>query len=561
MKSHRNKVIVAAVIGVLLVSWYGISRVRDAERNKPIIRTAEVERGTVTRTVSASGILQPLTTVDVKSNAGGRIDVLAVDVGTIVQPGQLIARIDPTDSQTALDQAQANLSSSNARLYQAKESLTLQVEQSVQSVKQAEQAYEAAKARLAQTESQAKVQPALTKAAIQQAEANFRSAQESLRQLKTAGVPQGMAQAKAADDQARASLDKSERNYSRQQELFAKGFVSASQLESAKADYENAKAQAASARERAATSSQDYDAQLKVSEARMDQAKAALDNAKANAVQDKIREQEVTAARAALRQAQASLETARANVRQNRIKEADIRSAEAQTVGSKVQVENAKAQLDYTIITAPRAGIILQRYVEQGTIIASARSSIAGAGQGTSLVQLGDMSRMFVLASVDETDIAQVEVGQGVDIVLDAYPNEIFEGVVTRIDPQTVVEQNVTTIPVTVEIEDPDIRLKPGMNATCEFVVERSVDALIVPSEAVTDQGGGRYTVEVMKGDAVVEREVEVGVEGDENTEIISGLKEGDRVVTAVIESGSAGRSRNGSPMDRSMGGPPPGAR
>lgn len=142
---------------------------------------------------------------------------------------------------------------------------------------------------------------------------------------------------------------------------------------------------------------------------------------------------------------------------------------------------------------------------------------------------------MFVLASVDETDIAQVEVGQQVDITLDAYPDELFEGVVVKIDPQTVVEQNVTTIPVTVEIENPDARLKPGMNATCNFIVDRKDNVLVVPTEAVKDEDG-RFTVTVIKNGKQTERRVEVGLEGDQYTEILSGLKEGEEVVTSVIE-------------------------
>ncbi|MDI6827232.1 MAG: efflux RND transporter periplasmic adaptor subunit, partial [Armatimonadota bacterium] len=192
---------------------------------------------------------------------------------------------------------------------------------------------------------------------------------------------------------------------------------------------------------------------------------------------------------------------------------------------------------------------------EVGTIITSGRSSFAGTGQGTSIVQLGDCSRMFVLASVDETDIAKVEVGQAVDITLDAYPDELFEGKVTKIDPQTVVEQNVTTIPVTVEIENPDARLKPGMNATCEFIIERKENVLVVPTEAVRDEDG-KYTVTVIKNGKQIERKVEIGIAGDEFTEIVDGLKEGEEVVTAVVERQAAsqqgtrsGQARFGGPM------------
>lgn len=532
----RRKLILGAAIVVLIASWITISKVRSVRANGPTIQTAKVERSTVVSTVSASGVLEPLTTVDLKSNAGGRVDVLAVDIGSVVEPGQLIAKIDPTDTRTALEQAEADLSAANARVSQSEEALSLQKEQYVTQLQQAEQAYQAAKARLAQAEQQAKAQPALTKGAIRQADANHRSAQQSLRQLKEAGAPLGKAQAKAGYDQAMAAMDKAKRNYDRQQGLFSKGFISASQFDAAKLEYESAKAQADAAKERFDTVGEDYDAQAKAAEARLEQAAAALENARANDIQDELRKQDVVAARAAVSQADAALESARANARQIPIKAADIRASKAQVIRSKAQVENARTQLDYTIIKAPRAGVILKKYVEEGTIITSGRSSFAGTGQGTSIVQLGDLSRMFVLASVDETDVANVETGQNVDIVLDAYPDEIFEGIITRIDPQTVVEQNVTTVPVTVEITDADARLKPGMNATCDFIVERRENVLVVPTEAVKDQGG-RYTVTLLKNGKQVERQVEVGLAGDEVTEIVSGLKEADEVATTVVES------------------------
>jgi multidrug efflux pump subunit AcrA (membrane-fusion protein) len=147
--------------------------------------------------------------------------------------------------------------------------------------------------------------------------------------------------------------------------------------------------------------------------------------------------------------------------------------------------------------------------------------------------------------------------GQMVDITLDAYPDEVFEGRVTKIDPQTVIAQNVTTIPVTIEIENPDARLKPGMNATCDFIIERKDDVLVAPTEAVKDQDG-RYIVTVMKKGQQVERRVEVGLAGDQYTEIVSGLREGDVVVTAVIEpqpEGTSGDRGRGGPMG--MGRPP----
>lgn len=556
---RRDRLILGAAVVAVIVTWVAVSKVRTARATEPTIETAKAERGTVVSSVSASGVLQCLTTVDVKSNAGGLVDVLAVDVGTVVKAGQLIAKIDPTDSRTALNQAEADLSAAQARLSQSQESLALQKEQQATQVTQAQQSYDSAVARLAQAEAQAKAQPALTKSAISQAQANYKMAEQSLRQLKESGAPLGMAQAKSSYEQSQVAVDKAKRNLDRQQGLYDKGFISASQLDAAQLDYETAKAQADTAKQRVDTVAEDYDAQLQSAAARLDQAQAALDNAKANAIQDDIRKQDVAAARAAVNQAAAGLAAARSNARQIPIKAADIRSAKAQIIRTQAQLDSARTNMDYTTIKAPRAGIILKRYVEVGTIINSGKSSMSGTGAGTSVVQLGDLSRMYVLASVDETDVAKVEVGQTVDVSLDAYPDELFDGVVTRIDPQTVVDQNVTVIPVTVEITNPDARLKPGMNATCQFILERKEGVLKVPTEAIKDQDG-KYTVMVMKGGVQTERRVEVGIAGDENTEIVSGLKAGESVVTAIIQPQSVGTQqgpgggRSGAPLG-GMGG------
>jgi HlyD family secretion protein len=544
--TRKGKLILAAVVLAIIVVWAAVGKVRSARTNEPVIETEKAARGRIVSTVSASGILQPLTTIDIKSNAGGRVDTLSVDVGSVVKTGQVIARIDPTDTLTVLSQAEADLLAARAKVGQARESMALESQQSAAGIRQARSNYEAARVRLQQAEAQAEAQPSITKFAIAQAEAGYRSAQETLRQLKSAGVPQGTAQIRAAYNQAKASLDKAKRNYDRQKNLFDKGFIPASTLDSATLDYETAKADMDMAKARMSTAGDDYDAQVRAAQARLDQAKASFENAKANSVQDKIRNQDVAAAKAALRQAKASLDSALANSRQISIKAADIQSAGAQVVRNKASVDNARIQLNYTTVTAPRDGIILQKYVEAGTIVTSGKSSFAGTGAGTSIVQLGDLSKMYVLASVDETDIAQVRLGQTVDVQIDAYPEQRFTGKVTKIDPQTVTDQNVTTIPVKVQVVNASPTLKPGMNATCNFIVEKRDNVLLVPVEAVKERSG-RHFITVLQGGKQVVRPVKTGLEGDETVEITAGLREGELVVTAVI--GPMPKAQAGSPL------------
>ena len=105
--------------------------------------------------------------------------------------------------------------------------------------------------------------------------------------------------------------------------------------------------------------------------------------------------------------------------------------------------KNADTTYRQTTVTAPSTGVILKKYVEPGTIISSALSF---AATGNDIVQIGDVSRMYVDVTVDETDIANVDMGQAVDVTIEAYPSLSFEGKVARIDPQALVESNVTNI-------------------------------------------------------------------------------------------------------------------
>ena len=139
-------------------------------------------------------------------------------------------------------------------------------------------------------------------------------------------------------------------------------------------------------------------------------------------------------------------------------------------------------------------------------------------------------------------------------MTIEAYPDELFTGKVTKIAPQSVVDQNVTTIPVTVEVDMPDQRLKPGMNVTCDFVTGRRDDVLMVPNEAVNDSDNCN-TVNVMEGGKQVERKVEIGLVGRDNTEIKRGLKRGQKIITAIIQPTDTQSMQGGGGMPRGMGG------
>jgi HlyD family secretion protein len=269
---------------------------------------------------------------------------------------------------------------------------------------------------------------------------------------------------------------------------------------------------------------------------------------------DRQQEAELEAARARVAQAKASLDAARAGAVQDELKRADVVSAQAQVARAQAAVINARSTLDYTTITAPRDGVILARYVEEGTIVTSGKSLVS---QGADIVLLGDLSEMLVEVSMDESDVGMVKVGLQATITVDALPEEAFRGQISRIDPQATTQQNVTTVLVTVRVEKPDSRLRPGMTASCEFPIARAGNVLCVPSLAVQHLKG-QHVLFVRQGKEAVPVPVEIGLVGDSLTEIRSGVGEGAEVVLplAAVSAGSGEPAGPGGPgMGRRMGG------
>ncbi|MBW3624603.1 MAG: efflux RND transporter periplasmic adaptor subunit [Armatimonadetes bacterium] len=551
------------ILLVFLLVFGGFAYLRTKAKEKEPLVTYEfgkVERGDVRSSVTATGVIQPWKIVDIKSNVAGRIEKLAVDLGDRVKAGQTIMLIDPTDTQVAVDQARADLDSAVARREQAEISVVQQSAQTRARVSASERGVQTARARLAQAEANMKVQPRLTSSAINQASASLVSSrkavaqaqqgkaqlEQQLRELQEVTIPLNVETVRGNLDQAKAGLDSEEAENRRQQELLKKGYVSRSDVEASNARLASARAAVRAAEQRQRTLGQEnqiavngmksriQEAQSRIeeSEARVRQAQAALRLSTDNRYQDEVRKQEYRAAQAGLKQAEAELTSMRAEYNQIPIRQKEVVSANAQLVRGRATLKQASTNLGYTKIVAPRGGVVITKTVEEGTVVPSSRGSI---GSTNSLLQIGDTSRLWIVTKVDETDIGQVSVGQKVTVNVDAYPTMDVEGKVIRIDPQAVVEQNVTMIPVTVEIDMPDQRFKPGMNAECEFVVNEATGVLTVPNEALRESDG-KFSVQKLVAGKPKDAPVEVGIAGPDTTEIRSGLKEGETVITKTIE-------------------------
>jgi len=160
----------------------------------------------------------------------------------------------------------------------------------------------------------------------------------------------------------------------------------------------------------------------------------------------------------------------------------ELANAEAQVVSTEVDVENARIAVDDTEIRAPVTGTVIMKPVEKGQVISSPTQDFAG---GTLLMSMADLSAVRIRALIDEMDIGKVRAGMQAEITVAAYPNQPFGGEVVKIEPQAVVEQNVTMFAVLISISNPEGLLMPGMNAEVEVSIAARQNVLTVPVMAL----------------------------------------------------------------------------
>lgn len=252
----------------------------------------------------------------------------------------------------------------------------------------------------------------------------------------------------------------------------------------------------------------------------------------------RVSEEECETAETAAALAAAKLQTARVALEEIdldrealKIKRQDVRLAEATVDTKRIDLELAQQRLKDTRVFAPMSGVVSERNVQIGQIISSPMSNVGG---GTRLLTLSDLARIFVLASVDESDIGKVQVNQPVEITADAFPREFFRGEVMRIATKGEVVSNVVTFEVKIEVLSGNkSKLKPEMTANVEIIAAESLNALLLPSEAVQRMGPRSLAIlaPAVEEGTGERRLVRTGVDNGVQVEILEGLQEGDKVI------------------------------
>ncbi len=201
-------------------------------------------------------------------------------------------------------------------------------------------------------------------------------------------------------------------------------------------------------------------------------------------------------AQADLRSSEASLEVAKAQkersdelyrsriitAQENEQANLSYTQAQANVIRVRTSVSIAQQRLDEARVTAPVAGTVIAKTVALGQVIQSATSVMGG---GSTIVTMADLSRVQMRAFMNETEIGKISAGQDARVVVDAFPDRTFQGSVEKVEPQAVIQQSVTMFPVIISLANAERLLLPGMNGEVSVNVERKLNVLTVPNDAV----------------------------------------------------------------------------
>lgn len=563
-------VIIAGVLLLALGATFAVRAFSGARANPLADATVvPVTRGDLVLGVSATGQIEPRVQAELAFPANGRVAEVLVAEGDAVRAGDALIILDNRQQLAARDAAAANLAVAQADLQALRDGATpeqlaeaeaqvraaqgnlIQTQGSVTAadISAARAAVDEARARLARLEdgpkndarTRAETALADARAELDRQRAALASAKEQAR-LNVEAAANAVRNAQSAYSTAYWDLEHVRANGTDprtgrplndiQEQDFQVAFDQASRaLADAEASLQQAQVSYETARQNEISGLQSAEARVRAAQADLDTLLAGSDADELAAARAQLARAEAELARltgaqraGAVAAQQASLEAARARFEQLSADPtaSDLARAEARVAQAQAQLDQAQITLDDTTLRAPFDGVVARVGVARGEAV-----------NGAAPLVLIDISRYLVKVTVDEVDIARVQAGQPVEVLVDALGTTL-PGTVLRLEPLPRGDSTVTSYQVTVEIDPAGSTLKSGMTASATIIAERRADVLSVPATAVRNVDG-QSVVSVVVGTGnerrIEDRPVEPGLRAGERVEIRSGIAEGEQVV------------------------------
>lgn len=498
------------------------------------VQTAQVAKGDITSTVAATGNIQPVTQTDLNVQTSGTVQSLA-KLGDSVKKGDTVLQLDTTDLELSLKTAETNLEAAQLKLQQAQQGAT-----------QEDIAAAQAKVNAAQASLNG-LYTGPTASDLAAAESKQRAAQISLDKAQAGPTDTEVADAKNKVETAKNSLWSAQSNRDSICGRVKNGDQDSS-CQGARASVNNAELAVQTAQNDLNALLAGPDANdVAAAQETVNQAQAAL-----AAVKQGPTAEAVASAKSNLVQAQSSLTTLQAGPDALTVQQAQVAVKQAQA-----SVDQAKTKLAQATITAPFDGVI------------TAVNTAAGATVTTNSapLQITDFANLQVQSQVSEMDRPKIQVGQAVNMTVEALPNVTLKGEVTSISPTGTVTSGVVNYTVTIKVTQSDPSLASGMTATLAIVTDSKTGVLKVPTRAIQTVNNQKV-LNVQRGGQVVQVPVTMGSADSVNTEISGAVQAGDVVVIGSVSGASSSSTttttnnrQGGVPgiIGPGAGGPPPG--
>lgn len=357
-------------------------------------------------------------------------------------------------------------------------------------------------------------------AQLMQSRARLAQAQAQLDKIRNGSRPEEIAGARARLAQAQAQLTQA-RNGTRREEI-----------EQANAQVESAQARLNLAISRVQRNRALYQ-QGAISQDKLDEVLADERSARATIteIQRRLAQLESGSRTEEIAQRQAAVAEAREALREleNGSRSEDIADAKGAVNAAVGELKSVQVKLEDTIIRAPFAGVVTQKYATEGAFVTPTTSaSSTASATSSSIVALA--RGLEILAEVPEADIGQIKQGQQVEIVADSFPDQVFKGHVRLVSPEAVLKENVTSFQVRVALDTGKDKLLSGMNVNLTFLGANLKDALVVPTVAIVTEKGKTGVLVPGENNKPEFRPVTIGSSIQDKTQILEGLKGGDRV-------------------------------